>query len=41
MTFYMQKFKISLDFFPEILMTKKSCNPIGQEAQLATPNQKW
>ena len=27
-------------FLPEILLIKESCNLIGQETQLATPNQK-
>lgn len=26
-------------FFPQILMIKESCNLIGKEAKLATPNQ--
>ena len=28
-------------FLPEILMIKESCNKIGEEVQLATPNQKF
>ena len=28
-------------FLTEILMIEESCNHIGQEAQLATSNQKW